>query len=245
MTKLNQIIAIEKGVKSRVVSEIDLLDKAIQKPDLFNGFSKEYKKRDEDGDDLPSEKKRVQYNVEQVLRSVARLSSELFEVAARRDWTNMLACANVSIDGKVLIEAAPVSYLLFLEKQIIDLRTFVGRLPVLDETEAWVKDANSGLYRTEATQTHRTKKTQKAIVLYPATPEHPAQTQLIAEDVIAGFWHQTKQSGAIPKVERSALLERIEKLLRAVKEAREEANGIDENEPPDVGAIVFGYLLGD
>lgn len=244
MAKLNQIIAVEKGIKSRVIGEIDGLDKAIQKPDLFNGFSKEYRKKDDDGEDLPSEKKRVQYGVADVLRSVERLTSELLEVTARKDWTNQSATGDVVIEGYTVVAQAPVSYLLFLEKQLTDMRTFVGRLPVLDEAESWVKDENSGLFKTEPTQTHRTKKTAKAIVLYPATPEHPAQTQLITEDIIAGFWHQTKQSGAMPKPERQAILNRIEKLLRAVKEAREAANGIDEITPPNVGGAVFGYLFG-
>lgn len=202
MAKLNQIIAIEKGIKSRVIGEIDALDKAIQKPDLFNGFSKEYRKKDDDGEDLPSEKKRVQYVVIEVLRSVERLTSELFEVTARKDWTNQSAVADITIEGKTIVEGVPVSYLLFLEKQLTDIRTFVGRMPVLDEADSWAKDENSGLFKTEPTQTHRTKKIAKAIVLYPATPEHPAQTQLITEDNIAGFWHQTKQSGAMPKPER-------------------------------------------
>ena len=243
MTKLNQIIAVEKGIKSRVVGEIDALDKALQKPDLFNGFAKEYRKKDEDGEDLPAEKKRVQYVVGEVFRSVQRLTSELFDVTARKDWTNQRATGDVMVDGKAVLANVPVSYLLFLEKQLTDLRTLVGRVPVLDEAEAWTKDENSGLFKTTPTQTHRTKKIAKAIVLYPATPEHPAQTQLISEDVIAGFWHQTKQSGACPKPERQVILDRVEKILRAVKEAREAANGIDEVTPPDVGAAVFGYLF--
>ena len=44
MAKLNQIIAIEKGIKSRVYGDLTELNKAIQKPDLFNGFQKTYQK---------------------------------------------------------------------------------------------------------------------------------------------------------------------------------------------------------
>lgn len=84
---------------------------------------------------------------------------------------------------------------------------------------------------------------QKPIVLYAATPEHPAQTQLITEDVLAGYWSTVKQSGAMPATEKLALLERIDKLLRAVKDAREAANMIDEVKVPDVGAAIFNYLL--
>ncbi len=243
MTKLNQVIAIEKGIKSRVYGEITEINKAVQKPDLFNGFSKTYQPKDEDGETLPPEKKRVQFVAKEVLRNVERLTSELMDVTARKDWTNCVAKAPVVVDGKELIPAAPVSYLLFLEKQLTDLRTLVGNIPVLDDGEAWSFDENSGLQKTDPTQTHRTKKIAKAIVMYPATPEHPAQTQMVAEDVIAGFWSQVKQSGALPKPEKQALVERIEKLLKGVKEAREAANIQDVVETPSVGAAVFGYLL--
>jgi hypothetical protein len=148
------------------------------------------------------------------------------------------------VDGKTLIAAAPVSFLLFMEKQLTDLRTLVGNLPVLDVAEDWKSDPNSGLYRTEPTETHRTKKMQKPIVLYAATPEHPAQTQLITEDVIAGWWVLTRQSGAMPKPEKQKLQDRIDKLTQAIKQARESANMFDETDAPAIGASVFGYLLG-
>lgn len=245
MAKLNQIIAIEKGIKSRVYGDITELNKAIQKPELFNGFSKIYQKKDEDSEELPPERKRVQFSAPDVLRSVERSMTELMDVTARKDWTNCVAKGDVILDGMPIITGAPVSYLLFLEKQLTDLRTFVGNMPVLDIADDWKKDVNSGLYKTDATQTHRTKKLQKAIVLYPATTEHPAQTAMITEDVIVGFWSQVKQSGAMPKPDKDDLLQKIEKLLRAIKEARESANMNDEVSVPNVGGIVFNYLLGE
>lgn len=244
MARLNQIIAIEKGIKARVYGELTTLNKAIQKPELFAGFNKSYQPKDDDGETLPPESKRVQFVATEVLRSVERSLTELMEVTARKDWANCQAKGSVEVDGKVILPDVPVSHLLFLEKQLTDLRTLVGNLPVLDVADDWAKDANSGLFKTAVTQTHRSKKVQKPLVLYPATPEHPAQTQMVTEDVLAGLWSLTKQSGAMPAPEKQALLERVEKLLKAVKEAREAANIHDEVTTPPVGAAVFGYLLG-
>lgn len=244
MAKLNQIIAIEKGIKSSAYGALTDLNKAAQKPDLFNGFSKTYRKKDEDGEELPPEGKRVQYTSGEVLRAAERALTDLADVTARKDWTNCVAKADVVVDGKTLIASAPVSFLLFMEKQLTDLRTLVGNLPVLDVAEDWKSDPNSGLYRTEPTETHRTKKMQKPIVLYAATTEHPAQTQLITEDVIAGWWVLTRQSGAMPKPEKQKLQDRIDKLIQAIKQAREAANMFDETDAPAIGAPVFGYLLG-
>jgi hypothetical protein len=66
--KLNQIVAVEKGVKSRVYGEITEMHKASQKPDLFNGFVKTYRKKDEEGEDYPQERKKVQLEAESVWR---------------------------------------------------------------------------------------------------------------------------------------------------------------------------------
>lgn len=245
MPKLNQIIAVEKGIKSRVYSEITEINKAVQKPDLFNGFNKSYEAKDDADDKLPPEGKRVQFTVKEVLRNIERLSTELMDVTAKKDWTNCIAKAAVSVDGKEIIPPAPVSYLLFLEKQLTDFHTIAKSLPLLDEAEDWKKDENSGLMKTAGTQTHRTKKVPKVITLVQPTVEHPGQAHLIQEDIIAGFWTQIKQSGAMPKPEKMALLERIEKMLRAIKEARESANMQDVVDTPSVGGAIFTYLVGE
>lgn len=244
MAKLNQIIAIEKSVKGRVYGELTELNKALQKPALFNGFAKAYQPKDADGETLPPESQRVQFTTDMVLKTVENRLTELFDLTARKDYSNCMAKASVTVDGTVVVHDAPVSYLLFLEKQITDFQTLVSNLPVLDPAEDWTADPNSGLYKAKETQTHRTKKMQKPIVLYNATPEHPAQTQLIVEDIIVGFWTQTKMSGAIPATDKAVVLERVEALLKALKQAREEANDFDEVMTNPVGFPLFKYLLG-
>lgn len=243
--KLNQIIAIEKGVKSRTYSDLTSLNKMAQKPDLFTGFVKNYLKKDEEGEDFPAEKKRVQVFADELLRNASRTMTELMEVTARKDWTNCSAVADVVIDDKVIIPGAPVSYLLFLEKQLNDFCTLVDNLPTLDENEVWKKDLDSGLLKSEPVKTHRTKKVQKPIVLYPATEQHPAQTQLVTEDVLVGYWEQVKFSGAIPATKKKALLEKAVKLGKAIKEARETANMTEEVKSPDVGGAIFSFILED
>lgn len=243
MVKLNQIIAIEKGIKSRAHEVISELYKTIQKPDLFNGLVRTYLKKDDDGEDLPSEKKHIQFRIKDVLGSVRLSQSELFDVTAQKDTANAGAKADVTVDGEQVLPALPVTTLLFLEKQITDLRTFVETIPVLDNGESWDLDANSGLYKTEPVQTHRTKKVTRPLVLYPATPEHPAQTQVVQEDVIAGFWSTVRQSAAMPKPEKEKIAERLEKLLIGIKEARERANDIEADKRLAIGSAIFEYLL--
>jgi hypothetical protein len=242
MTKLNQIIAIEKGIKSRSVSEVSELYKTVQKPALFDGFNKAYSPLKDDDEHHPPQSQRVQFNGVEVLRQVANQLTELFDVTATKDFANCHAIADVTVDGEVLLSKAPATYLLFLEKQLTDLHTFVGKLPVLDPAEEWKLDPNSNLYKTPPSKTVKTKKVQKPIVLYPATVEHPAQTQLITEDVTVGNWEQVKLSGALPEPRRKALLSRIEKLQKAVKFAREQANDTEVTDKK-VGDKILQWLL--
>lgn len=240
--KLNQIISIEKGVKSRVYSETTEQDRLCQKAELFNGFSKKYRPLDEEnGEKLPPESKRVQFRVDEILKSQARSLSELFDVTATKDWANMKAVADVKIGDQVLLRSVPVTYLLFLEKQLNDLHTAVGRLPELDQNNEWSVDKESGLYKTEMTQTHRVKPTKRGIVLYDATDKHPAQTQLIEDSVLVGYWEKVDHSGAISKIRKAEMLEKIEALMKAVKFAREEANSI-EAEKQTVGEVIFEFI---
>ena len=244
MGKLNSVVALEKGIKAQSYSIISELHKLAQKSDLFTGFIKTYQKRDEESEDLPSEQKKIQYAVSGILRDVRSALADLCAITARKEWSNCAATAPIVVDGTAIADAVPVTYLLFLEKQLTDMRTFVDKLPTLDGNEDWHDDPNTGLYRTDAVQTHRTKKVQRPLVLYDATKEHPAQTQLVAEDIVAGYWNTVKHSAAMPAPQKAAMAERVEKLLRAVKEAREVANSLEEVTAPKVGDAILGYVFG-
>jgi hypothetical protein len=242
--KLNQIIAVEKGVKARATSTISELYKLIQKGQAFDGLVREYHPKDDDGDTLPGERKVVQARVPEVLGALRISESEFLDVAAQREKGNTIASASVVVDGKTILADLPVGTLLMLEKRLTDLRTFIDTLPTLDISEAWGFDAAGDIYKTQAVQTHRTVKSQRPIVLYDATDKHPAQTQLITSDEIAGYWHTIKQSGAIPRAEKLALLARADKLLIAVKQAREAANSVDVPTGASIGAAIFEFILG-
>lgn len=245
-SKLHQITALLKGVKTRVYSEVTALHKEAQKPEPFTGFAKAYRKKDEDGEDFAPENKRVVLVATEVLRKLAKLETEVFDITASQEWANMSAKADVVVDGQTILTGVPVTYLLFLEKQLTDVRTFVEKMPTLDDNRDWTADPNSRLFKTEKVTTHKTKKVQRAIVKYDAVIKDgvglPAQTEMITEDVIVGWWDTVSHSGALPVPRKEVVLERVDKLLKAVKVAREDANDQETTEHK-VGDAVFGYLL--
>ena len=242
MPKLNQIIAIEKSVKSQTMRELTDSHQLLQKPAMLSGIARTYRPLDDEGEQYPPESTRVQTKSEDVINQTTEILSKLFDVTATKDWANGDARADVVIDGTTILENVPVTYLLFLEKQLTDLHTFVKKLPVLDTSEIWSFDESQDVWATEPIQTTKTKKIPRNHVKAVATEEHPAQVEVYYEDVIVGYWRTVKYSGAMPATRVATLLNRVRKLQEAVKFAREEANSL-EVENQTLGEKVFEYLF--
>lgn len=241
--KLNELLSIEKGARTRIKREMSDLYKQAQKTSLFSGMYKKFEPTEEGGVVFPPEKVNVQVNVRDVMEQVAGHTAELLNVVSRKDLANCSAFADVVVGDEVILEGVPATHLLWLEKHLVELQNFVGILPVLDSSEDWNLNEVTQTYVTDQVRTHRTQKKQKPIVLFPATPEHPAQTQLISEDVIIGEWVTVKETSAIPMHEKKQLLNRINVLLDATKVARERANSV-QVAPSTVGTKVSKFLFG-
>lgn len=242
-TKLNQIIAIEKGVKSQTLRDLTDAHQLLQKQAMLAGISRTYRPKDEEGEALPPESTKVQVKAEDVIHETINVLTRLFDVVATKDWANTRAKADVVVDGKVLLAQVPATYLLFLEKQLVDLHTFVKKLPVLDAAETWTFDPSSDCWATEPVQTIKTKKIPRNHVKAEATEHHPAQVEVYYEDVAVGYWRTVKFSGALPARRVNEMVERVEKLQEAVKFAREEANSL-EVEDQKLGETIFRYIFG-
>lgn len=242
MTKLSQIIAVEKGVKSDATRRVTDLHRDVQKAPLLSGISRSYQPRQDDGDQLPPESTKVQVKADDVLAEAAAVMTRLFDVTLTKDHANTTASADVVVDGETLLRAVPVTYLLFLEKQLTDLHTFVAKLPVLDPAEEWAFDEARGCYATPPVRTVRGKKIPRNHVIAEATKEHPAQVQVYMEDIPDGDWTTVKFSGALPASRVRTLLDRVVALQHAVKYAREDANGAEVADK-SAGEKVFSYLL--
>jgi hypothetical protein len=232
MPKLCETIAILKGVKSRVYSALTAQDKLCQKPQLFNGMSKTYEPLNEEDPDKPDgETALVQQRTDEMLTGITQQLTELFDRTATLEYGNTKATGDVVVDGQVLLQGAPATYLLFLEKQLNDLHTAVGRMPVLSPEFTWQSDPNRNCWVSETVKKVRTKKTPK--VVFTATSKTTAkdgsvteqqQGQVVTEDLPVGYWNTIYFSAALPATRRKQLCGRILMLQDAVKQARERAN---------------------
>jgi len=221
------LIALEKGVKQRTYKEIDAAYDLLRKPEVLNGFAKEYQPLEENGQSLPSESKKVQITSGELFEIIKDQMIEYLNIETSKDFTNASATGDIIANGVEIQKGVPVTTLLALEKQLLDLRTSIEKAVTLDPSQDWKFDKATGCQRTEPVRKARTNKVPKVITLAPATDKHPAQTQLLQEDVIAGYWVQTEISGALEAPTKRNYIERVNDLLDAVKAAREQANSTE------------------
>jgi antirestriction protein len=235
--RLSQALATTKLIQARVTTEHSDLHHRTQKADLLNGFIKTYQRTDE----ASIESKRVQLNASEAIAAVFKNYVELCDSIATKDYGNTEAKADVTVNGQVLIKAAPPTFLMFLHKQLEDCKTFLSKIDVLDQSHDWTLDDKTNLWKSAAAKTNSTDKIQAALTLVPPTDKHPGQAVQITKDTVVGVWTTIQVSGAIPYTRRQELLARIETLMKAVDSALSECNSakIDRKE---VTAPLFAFL---
>lgn len=241
--KLNQVIAVVAGKKSRTQALLTEAHRGWNR-EAISGIAKRYTSKDEDGECLPSENKNIQVDVRKRIADVSAALTDFYDLVATQETSNIHAKADVLVEGSAIVKDAPVTVLLFLEKQLEDLRTFVANLPTLPPDREWKWDENRNCYVTAAVETVRTNKVPEVLVKYPATEQHPAQTEVYTKDVPVGSWSTVHLSSAIPAQRQEQMLARVVVLQDAVKLAREAANGIDAF-PAKIGESVLNYVFGD
>jgi len=241
--KLHQLLAVEKTIKADAAKALTDLYHRIDKGSLLSGIARSYRPLTDDGERLPPESTLLQLRVEQEIPPVLATLVTLYDTMLRKEHANLRAKADVVIDGTVILSDVPVCALLFLEKQTTDLKAFIQRLPTLDPSETWAHDPAQNCWATAPNETARTKKVPVVLTRAQATDKHPAQTELVHEDRVVGYWSTTKFSGAISAERKATLIARIGKLSAAIKVAREGANAVPVGEQK-MGEVILNYLFG-
>ncbi len=242
MTQQNQILAIEKGVKSQAEKTLTEAYHKLQRAELLTGLTRTYTPKDENGDKLPPERKLVQVLASDEVDRASAALSKLIDVVATKEATNTEASADIVVDGQTLATDIPVCALLFLEKQLVNVATFVSKLPILDPAERWTFQGDRNCFATEPVVQVRTQKLPRNHVKFDGDDKHPPQVEMYTEDVQIGRWATTKMSGALPVSDVNDMAERVDKLANAVKQARQRANMTDVTDL-NIGAAIMGYIF--
>lgn len=243
---LNQVLSIEQDLRDKTREALTVAHHALQKPDMLEGLSGEYEPNVDGGDELPDEWKPVQRTVKEMIEDTRVLLVRLFDATAARDFTNSRgsdAVADVVVGDKVLIKDAPAPYLLWLDKQLDDLTTFIAKLPTLDPGSTWDDDDEvRGISKSNAVKARREVRRPAVKVIFPPDQFQPGSAHVYDDTAVVGTWTRHKFSGAIHRSEKAKLMLRVMDLRHAVGAARQSANRVEAVQP-SIGEPVLAYLF--
>ena len=180
------------------------------------------------------------------LEWLATILVPAYDSEATIDEGNTKARADVVLDnGTTIVPALPSTQLMQLDKRLGELHQFVQAIPTLDPTKGFEPDPDrgDGVYKARVTQKRRTKKEQVPVVMLQPTKEHPGQAVMVTKDVEIGTIVEREWSGLITPQIKATMLERVEELRRAVKQARARANDLVVEEIK-IGRQLLDYVFG-
>lgn len=244
MPKLNQVLAILQGNKKQATAAVSELYKKIQKSALFSGSSRTYVPDNEENYVYPGESQKVTLIAQDCLEEYANVMADFFNLAYTQDVANTKAVADIVVGDSVILKEVPVTHLLFLEKQLLEFKTFISKLPTLPIDKDWRYDSLKRFYVTPERQTVKTKKITEYVVVVEPTDKHRAEVRDRTVDINEGVWSSVEYNGALPENEIKKLLKRVDTLIEAVIFARESANSLEVKISKIASDAIFGYLLG-
>ena len=242
MGKLHELIAVESDLKAealRLCTEVgELFGKATAK---FIGQIRKYQPLDDAGEKLPDETVELSTTVNEQLDGLWKAYGRWLDATIQKEVSNTSTMADVVVGGKSILSGLPAPALLNLESKLATLRGVYNLIPTNDPAERWEYDSQQGVYVSSPKETRRTKKVPKALVMYEATKEHPAQVSGYTDDVPEGTWTTFKRSGMLSPTAKRDILERLDELIRAVKSARQRANDTEASKI-EVAKAIRAYI---
>lgn len=246
--RLHELLAVKKDLKQQAdKTRTDLENTFEKKPHHFTGKLKTFTPNGEDAVSKTEDVLDVQTTITGELAwlkpYLANSLDSHYHVAAG----NMKASADIVLeDGTIMLPAMPASTLLELEDYFANLRGFLSKIPTLDPAKGFTPDPakGSGVFQARAVEKTRTLAQKKVYVLYPATERHPAQVQLVDEQIPVGTIREQEWSSMLTPADKAKMLDRCEQLARAVKAARARANQIEVDVSRKIGDALIGHVFG-
>ena len=183
------------------------------------------------------------------LRYIQRDIARWWDAFLQKEATNQEAKADLVVDDTVIAKDLPAAFFLGMEKELKSLRKCYENIPTLQPGIKWEKDPtlaaadnSKGVYRNmNPDKKLKTKQTIGHKILVPQDEHHPAQVEKWTEQDPVGEFTVEVVSGMITPAEKSIMLQRITKLIAAVKRSRMRANS-QEIKKLAIGKALFEYI---
>ena len=248
MSKLHEILAVD-GDLMREAQKIaaETIKTFSTKEHLFTGEFKtlemfdEGRKKEEEGQQTYKEmtttvQEKLDYTTEALIQHLDCLS--------HKEHTNQETCADVVVNGNVILSKLPATLLLSIENKLAAWRNIYEAIPTLKPGIEWALDDTNRLGSFKAVHdelSHKTEMTIQHKILVNPTKEHPAQVEKWTEQKPVGQYRKVLYSGMITPTRKSQLLRKVDVLAQAVKQARQRANTADVIKA-NIGGAIFKFI---
>jgi hypothetical protein len=248
MTKMHELLAVQTNLNGQATkTRTGLMDTFRTKRHLFEKKVKAFQPLGEGADLTIEEQSDIQTTVPKEIEWLKGHLVKQIDVGLRVDVGNRIAEADVvdEEDTKILAKM-PATTLLWLEKRVQEVKELIEAIHTLDPAKGFTEDRDAGVgyWKAREVKKERTKKKKVVIVKYDAVDKHPAQTELVDEDVVVGTIREQEWSALITPAMKAELLNRAEMLIRAVAKARSKANEQEVDiKDAKIGDVLLDYVF--
>lgn len=189
----------------------------------------------------------LQTTVRKELAWIGEKLAKALNIGHQIDVSNTTATADVVLDdGTILLRSVPTTSLLRLEHRVVEIRELVHTIGTVDPAKGFEADPNEGegIFRARDVSTYRGEKVFDFVVMVPPTDKHPAQVKELVKDVPTTTVLTQEWSSLVTVAEKGDMLDRVEDLLRAIKQARARANEMEiDVRQNKIGESVLNYVF--
>lgn len=245
--KLHELIAVKASLRTQAAkTTTDLANTFEKKQHHFTARTKTFTANGESVEPKVEENLELQTTVPRELSWVGDYIAKAIDANHFVNVGNRQASADIVTDsGTVILSDIPVTTLLELEGKMVELRSFAEKIPTLDPAKGFkpAPERGMGVFVAREVEKIRSQKQNRIMVLAPATDKHPAQTQLVAEDMPTGIIREQEWSAMLTISQKAIILDRIEELTRAIKKARSRGNEQEVSTGNKIGKVLLTTIF--
>jgi len=248
-SQLHELLAVEgdlAGVAKKIVEEAAHTFK--NKGDHFYGSHKVLKMFDENkqNEEAAGEShKEMVTTVDQKLLYVFDHVMQYYDAILQKEATNQNARSDLVVDGVEIAKDVPATFLLGMESRLKVVRSMCESIPTFSPGIRWVEDTSrgEGVFRAEHPEvTNKTEQVLRFLEVSKATNQHKAQVETWKDNVPVGTYTSERWCGMYSPAQKSNILGRLDKLIQAVKQARQRANKT-EVIGGKIGENIVNYIM--
>lgn len=256
MSKLHEILAVEpshEAASSKLLKETTSTFNS--KEQLFKGKVRTLKLfGKDDSNRIEYEALEAKDSIHQLISAtvpenlnyLASVVARYYDVVVQKERTNQEARASVVINGITIMDNVPATFLLGMETKLKSWREVLESIPTMAPGVQWVDAPEMGPFIMKIKDPTKDVKTAKTVdhkMLPQPNANIPVTYVPIDVNKNIGEYTEWTSTGMINSADKAALIDRLDTLMKEVKQARMRANDVDLK-IVNVGNNIMKYLFG-